>query len=65
MDTRTKCDAAIGEYKGSDRSNDQPQPQPRGRAEKIAGCDQRARKKGQRLPALLIYGHNLRHDVEQ
>ena len=43
---------------------EQTQPVPAGGAQEFAAGDQRTRKPRQRLPALLIDGNDLRHDVE-
>ena len=65
MNTRAKRNAAIGERKRDDRSDDQRQPKPRGRAKELARRDQRLRQPWQCLPALLVDRHHLRHDIGQ
>ena len=45
------------------RRCDRREPQPPGRAKEVADGDQRLRQQRQRLAALLIHRHDLRHDI--
>ena len=65
MHARPECGAAVREHEPDRAARDQDEPQPAGRAKEIAGRDQRLREPRQRLPALLINGHDLRNDVGQ